>query len=301
MNKPCIIAACFIMSATFLSADALWSASEITSRYDALCKDWLNELQESLQMPPTNSLEAIRTLACLRCRKAVGPLLDNIDYPPLPQYAGYEYMKNRKKFAAYIPSFGQYRIVQNRYPVFLYLESIGVRFEDLEPMMRELSLYPFFNSSAFSLGTFCSGNFFEHYCKSRLPEFVFPIGPFVEACKPPIALPEITATDAAPGINRVNMMGGANAKSFHEYTLMAEILDLRFSDKAKRQSADLADTIRAMGHIRSLKAVPLLTENLTICPQVSTNAPGGYIFPAAEALIEIGPAIGYCFGQLEGT
>ena len=73
------------------------------------------------------------------------------------------------------------------------------------------------------------------------------------------------------------------------------------SADASWQSADLADTIRTMGHIRSLKAVPLLAENLTICPQVSTNAPGGYMFPAAEALIEIGPAIGYCFGQLEKT
>ena len=56
-----------------------------------------------------------------------------------------------------------------------------------------------------------------------------------------------------------------------------------------------------MGHIRSLKAVPVLAENLTICPQVSTNAQGGFVFPAVEALIEIGPAIGYCFDELEKT
>lgn len=61
----------------------------------------------------------------------------------------------------------------------------------------------------------------------------------------------------------------------------------------------LLPVIHAMGHIRSLNAVPLIAEHLTICPQASTNEPGGFVFPAAEALIEIGPAIGYCFGELE--
>ena len=54
-----------------------------------------------------------------------------------------------------------------------------------------------------------------------------------------------------------------------------------------------------MGFIRSLRAIPVLEENLTVCPRVSTNTPGGYVFPAAEALIEIGPAIGHCFNRLD--
>ena len=56
-----------------------------------------------------------------------------------------------------------------------------------------------------------------------------------------------------------------------------------------------------MGFIRSLDAIPVLADNLTICPQASTNAPGGFVFPAAEALIDIGPAIGDCFERLKAT
>ena len=56
-----------------------------------------------------------------------------------------------------------------------------------------------------------------------------------------------------------------------------------------------------MGFIRSLDAIPVLADNLTICPQASTNAPGGFVFPAAEALISIGPAIGDCFARLKAT
>ncbi len=56
-----------------------------------------------------------------------------------------------------------------------------------------------------------------------------------------------------------------------------------------------------MGFIRSLDAIPVLADNLTVCPQASTNAPGGFVFPAAEALIEIGPAIGDCFERLKAT
>ena len=56
-----------------------------------------------------------------------------------------------------------------------------------------------------------------------------------------------------------------------------------------------------MGYIRSLDAIPVLADNLTICPQASTNAPGEFVFPAVEALISIGPAIGDCFERLKAT
>ena len=56
-----------------------------------------------------------------------------------------------------------------------------------------------------------------------------------------------------------------------------------------------------MGFIRSVDAIPVLADNLTICPQASTNASGGFVFPAAEALISIGPAIGDCFARLKAT
>lgn len=75
----------------------------------------------------------------------------------------------------------------------------------------------------------------------------------------------------------------------------------QFGDELMRTDANLPDTIATMGFIRSLDAIPVLADNLTICPQVSTNAPGGYVFPAAEALISIGPAIGDCFERLKAT
>ena len=56
-----------------------------------------------------------------------------------------------------------------------------------------------------------------------------------------------------------------------------------------------------MGFIRSLDAIPVLADNLTICPQASTNEPCGFVFPAAEALIAIGPMIGDCFAKLKAT
>ena len=85
------------------------------------------------------------------------------------------------------------------------------------------------------------------------------------------------------------------------YENMETILRGRFREEMSSSSSNLVDTISTMGFIRSEKAIPVLAANLTICPQASTNAPGGYIFPAVEALIAIGPAIGDCFERLKAT
>ncbi len=82
---------------------------------------------------------------------------------------------------------------------------------------------------------------------------------------------------------------------------MQKSLVTRFATEKSKNSVKLFDTIATMGFIRSLDAIPVLADNLTICPQASTNAPGGYVFPAAEALIAIGPAIGDCFARLKAT
>ena len=86
-----------------------------------------------------------------------------------------------------------------------------------------------------------------------------------------------------------------------EYRELQTELHTRFEKGLNRGEASIVDTISAMGFIRSLDAIPVLADNLTICPQASTNAPGGYVFPAAEALIAIGPAIGDCFARLKAT
>ena len=82
---------------------------------------------------------------------------------------------------------------------------------------------------------------------------------------------------------------------------MQKTLVTRFATEKRKNSVKLFDTIATMGFIRSLDAIPVLADNLTICPQASTNAPGGFVFPAAEALIAIGPAIGDCFARLKAT
>ena len=86
-----------------------------------------------------------------------------------------------------------------------------------------------------------------------------------------------------------------------KYFAMQKALICQFHDGIAQASTNLPDTIATMGFIRSLDAIPVLADNLTICPQASTNAPGGFVFPAAEALISIGPAIGDCFARLRAT
>ena len=86
-----------------------------------------------------------------------------------------------------------------------------------------------------------------------------------------------------------------------KYFSMQKALICQFQDEIAQADGNLLDTIATLGFIRSLDAIPVLADNLTVCPQASTNAPGGYVFPAAEALIAIGPAIGDCFERLKAT
>ena len=82
---------------------------------------------------------------------------------------------------------------------------------------------------------------------------------------------------------------------------MQDELIARFKSQLASGDAEIADTIYTMGFIRSDRAMPLLIDNLTVCPQVSTNAPSGFVFPAAEALISIWPPLGICFEKLEAA
>ena len=86
-----------------------------------------------------------------------------------------------------------------------------------------------------------------------------------------------------------------------EYDNWQKALADRFRQQLASGDAEIADTIYTMGFIRSDRAMPLLIDNLTVCPQVSTNAPSGFVFPAAEALISIWPPLGICFEKLEAA
>ena len=103
------------------------------------------------------------------------------------------------------------------------------------------------------------------------------------------------------GLPLWEMKSEFNHKSRDQYRSMEQTLIARMTSQLAVCSTNLPDTMATMGFIRSLDAIPILADNLTICPQASTNAPGGYVFPAAEALIAIGPAIGDCFARLKAT
>lgn len=103
------------------------------------------------------------------------------------------------------------------------------------------------------------------------------------------------------GVPRWEMKPEFNHECRDRYQSMEQTLVARMTNQLAVCSTNLPGTIATMGFIRSLDAIPVLADNLTICPQVSTNSPGSYVFPAAEALISIGPAIGDCFDRLKAT
>ena len=254
-------------------------------------------------------MESIKTVTCLRCKSAVKPLFGALNYPisPIPPFFQYEWgnQKTNKFVCGPMPLIGDFKLVGTSFPVHAFLCSIGFGFEDLKFAIPEYERDDFYTYDTIfaTLGISCAGRYYIHYCSDKVSLAI----PFPSD---KIILPAIKDYVSGPADNNIRTTGnsrlylfwhGADAATFSTYTNMQSILIARFADEKTCSATNLSVTIATMGNIRSLEAVPLLADNLTICPQVSTNTPGGYTFPAAEALIEIGPAIGYCFGQLEKT
>lgn len=126
-----------------------------------------------------------------------------------------------------------------------------------------------------------------------------------------VYFPNITNTWSSTSINLVSSIILKAEKSqiipsreYHnvkEYDTWQNELITRFKSQLASGNNDITNTIATMSIIRSDRAMPLLIDNLTICPQVSTNAPGGFVFPTVEALISICPPLGICFEKLEST
>ena len=252
-----------------------------------------NLTSKSAFIPFGKGHRAIKLAGCLRCSEVREILLDNLGYTPwaaTSKNSGAAFT-NFNFFAAVT---GERLSLTGRYPAVLALLRIGIPYASFA---SRTGLYVGYESEdALSLiGRSCGGGYYFYVYNSKnsgeKPSSIQP-------SRINLILPEHVYE-----IKQCDGIGTEHGYIDYEqkYIALQTILLSRFDEEKATSSADLADTIRAMGHIRSLKAVPLLTENLTICPQVSTNAPGGYMLPAAEALIEIGPAIGYCFGQLEKT
>lgn len=175
------------------------------------------------------------------------------------------------------------------YPALAALESIGCDFADFakfSPLYDERLM----RDAIFTmLGVRCAGNYFEKVADGKKASGEkFPV-----FCDKPARLP----------LPKRNWIVTRNLSSdvVSRYDKIQSILLMRLANELAIASTNLPETIATMGHIRSLDAIPVLADNLTICPQASTNAPGGFVFPAAEALIAIGPAIGDCFERLKAT
>lgn len=269
---------------------------EIRGRYDALCAEWTQRLEEKLYEPPTNALSCILTVANLRVLQSRSILFANLAYPSLG--VKIPPTENNKFWSPFI-SVGPYKFVENTFPVFMCLERIGFDFKNYVTTIERYGINRSSRRIFASMGVCCAGNYYVR----KMHQDIWNAVNAQDAIPIDLALPNVIIsvgdTISFDSQYSPNTIGVADPNVALEYDTMQKTLLLRFTEELASSSAEIADTIRTMGHIRSLKAIPLLTKNLTICPQVSTNAIGGYVFPAAEALIEIGPAIGYCFSQLE--
>lgn len=98
------------------------------------------------------------------------------------------------------------------------------------------------------------------------------------------------------------------------YDKMETQLLRRFAEQKKKESPSLSDTIKALGHIRSQKAVDLLMENIDIEPEVQSKRIGDFypvsitkartlesVYVALHALERIGVPLERCITELEDS
>lgn len=269
---------------------------EIVIEYQTMAKQ-LQEVvifglsSENAFVPWGKTHRAVKLAGYLRCKVMRDILLADLGYTP---WCAFQQNDNVSftNFNFFAGITGERLLLEGRYPAVAALLHIGVPFSEFLP---NISRYGGFESGeALSIiGLSCGGiYYFWHVLQTDDEWKFFPLSNRLPPYDLPIGFMEISTYG---GIE----IDGDFIDFVKKYDTMQETLISRFTEELASSSANIADTIHTMGFIRSLKAIPILTENLTVCPQVSTNAPGGYLFPAAEALIEIGPAIGYCFNQLE--
>ena len=241
----------------------------------------------------------MKTAGYIRTKKALNLLCENLGYPvTLPEHANPLYP--RRWATAHIPFRGEFKLEPEIFPAIGAIVQIGL---PLDKLMFMVDFHPKGSTSHIlaDMSYICGG---AYYAKAVIDHFPGNHG-YVARFKERLAL--YTDPRFPPKkrwqFSRTNILFTTN---FDErvcacYDSMQSTLMSRFSDEITLSSTNLTATIATMGFIRSLDAIPVLADNLTVCPQASTNAPGGFVFPAAEALIEIGPAIGDCFERLKAT
>ena len=272
---------------------------DISRRYSVMCEQLVEAtgkglFSEDALIPFQSTHRAIKLAGHLRCQKAHVLLLDNLAYTPWQKRTAKEYQAfTNFNFCAGVT--GERLVLPGRYPAVAALLHIGIPFSLFSTRIKRYAGYE--KDEALSiLGLCCGGRYYFKYAGRELGGEVkfFPL----TKQAPPYELPLSIGSVASYGGIEI---GGEYVDFVKEYDTMQKTLVTRFATEKRKNSVKLFDTIATMGFIRSLDAIPVLADNLTICPQASTNAPGGFVFPAAEALIAIGPAIGDCFERLKAT
>ena len=297
-----IIFLCALVSVLFLPMDAncgdreggfeTMSNHDIAHEYGEMISNLVSRLKEPVSSNDLSGRAMAKELYYLRPNGISGWLFNHLDY-----IGGDLPMTLR----------GEFWTVEGTYPLYSVLLRAGFQFSEYyNCFVTNKSNLWYRHAMCMMLGHRSAGRYFEIVLKKQaetIPDersrrlFERMISNMNEL------LPQTERTELGlrMGVPRWEMKPEFNHESRDRYQSMEYTLFTRMTNQLAACSTNLPDTIATMGFIRSLDAIPVLADNLTVCPQASTNAPGGYVFPAAEALIAIGPAIGDCFARLKAT
>ena len=261
------------------------SNEEMRQCYTKMCEDVFYGLASTLPSAKLEARDELDAIATIRNENVRSLLLENLGYS---RHVSNGSATNNTDFYWGMVVDSGTLFKEGKFPAYYALTRIGLSSDD----WREIAtLYPEnFNRNYVlaMLGRMAFGPYFNHYLQGKI------------ACGATnyVGISKVILPYPPERARRLNVYSALIGKAYEN---METILRGRFRGEMSSSSSNLVDTISTMGFIRSETAIAVLADNLTICPQVSTNAPDGFVFPAAEALIAIGPAIGDCFARLKAA
>ena len=299
MVRKRILTAVIIGATACVAERGLCQVEEITNRYHeacaALCDIVSQSLTNEIATRPNGILhKSIKLAGFLRCADMRDVLIDNLGYTPW-RADGFEVAGLHTNFCFFAGVTGERCRITGRYPALNALLNIGVQFSNFVNNAPKYVGYEAPEAESL-IGMKAGGDYYFKFARKKYGEeyTFFPI----TKLKPP----RMMAHDIEYAIQPFKMVFDNRERDFAgEYNELQENLCVQLKNGLTSNDNGIANVISAMGYIRSLDAIPVLADNLTICPQASTNAPNGFVFPAVEALISIGPAIGDCFERLKAT
>lgn len=267
--------------------------------YGKMEENVCNKLASCIENDALDTHIYIKTAGYIRTRKALGLLCDNLGFPAKPPSGN---NLSPRRWDAQLPYVGVFKWPMERFPAIGAIEQIGglqldklLHMVDLEP--KGLGIAEIMADLSFV----CGG---EYYTKAVIDHF--PSNHWYGA---KVRERASLYGDLGKPRNKqweFSRQNGLFLTNFDEhvcarYDAMQETLLAQFAEETAKSAQSITNTIAILGRIRSPKAIPILAENLTICPLAPTNDSASITFPAAEALIAIIPNIGYCFEQLGKT